>query len=288
MIQPKVSIVILDFKKSKRVLENVESIAHQNVNFNIEVIIIDNSCDPENAARLKSLEEYHGVQVHINEKNTGYIRGNNLGAKLACGKYLMIVNPDIIWHEIDALQKLVDFMERNPQIGICGPKQIDDTTGKVGMTVRAFPQLPLQIARRTFLRHIPGVKGMVAYDEMKHLDQDRVQTVDWLQSSFWIVRKSVWEELGGLNKDYFIFMSDPDLCFKAWQKGHEVVYYPKVTVRADGLRASEGGIGSFFTKWTLRQHLKEATKYSFKHLFKGNPHERYLDQLEKVEKVEKV
>lgn len=267
----KASIIILDFKKSKRVCENVKSIQAQVTDFPFEVVIVDNSCDLKNSEKLKTLNKYSNVQVHTNKENVGYIKGNNQGAKASNGEYLFIVNPDIIWPKKDILQKMINYMDKNPEIGILGPRQINDNDNSIAMTVRAFPKFFLQIARRTVLRKVPGIKNLVSYDEMKHLNYDKIQEVDWLQSSFWAIKKNLWDSFGGLNHDYLIFMSDPDLCFKVWQKGYKVVYYPDVTVKADGVRCSEGGFGTFFKKWTLRQHVKDAIKYSWNHLFKGNP-----------------
>jgi len=266
-----VSIVILDFRKSKRVIKNVESILAQEVDFPVEIIIIDNSVSEENAQKLLELTKHPNVKVKITKENIGYIRGNNLGAKMASGDYLLIVNPDIVWREKDSLKKLIDYMEAHEEIGVLTPKQIDEQTGDVAMTVRAFPKFFLQVSRRTPLRRLPLIKKWVAHDEMQHLDYTITQEVDWAQSSFWVIRKSLWDSFSGLNPDYFIFMSDPDLCHKVWEKGYKVVYYPKVTVYADGIRASEGGLGAFFTKWTLRQHVKDSLKYSWNHLLKGNP-----------------
>jgi N-acetylglucosaminyl-diphospho-decaprenol L-rhamnosyltransferase len=276
MINPKASIIILDFKKSKRVCENVESIQKQVADFLFEVIVIDNSCSPENAEKLKTLQEYKNVRVVINEKNVGYIHGNNQGAKMAAGQYLLIVNPDIIWREKDTLEKLVRYMDKHPDIGILGPKQINDGDGSVAMIVRAFPKFFLQIARRTFLRKLPVIKNLVAYDEMRHLDYNKTQDVDWLQSSFWITKKDLWDSFGGLNPDYFIFMSDPDMCFKMWKKGYKVIYLPEVTVYADGVRCSEGGFADYFKKWTLRQHVRDSLKYCRKHLLMGNPRKKHI------------
>jgi N-acetylglucosaminyl-diphospho-decaprenol L-rhamnosyltransferase len=272
----KASIIILDFKKSKRVCENVESIQKQVTGFPFEVIIIDNSCDPENAGKLKNLEKFGNVRVHINEKNIGYIGGNNEGAKMASGQYLLIVNPDIVWREKDTLQKLVEYMDKHPDIGVLGPKQINDGDGSIAMTVRAFPKFFLQIARRTFLRKLPVIDKLVAYDEMRHLDYSKTQEVDWLQSSFWVIRKDLWDSFGGLNPDYFIFMSDPDMCFKVWEKGYKVIYYPETTVHADGIRLSQGGFADYFKKWTLRQHVRDSLKYSWRHLFKENPRKKRI------------
>lgn len=278
MSHPKVSIIILDYLKSKRVCENVESIHAQKVDFPFEVIIVDNSCNPLNAEKLKTLKGYPDVKIFINESNVGYIRGNNQGVSHSHGEYILIVNPDIVWRDPHTLQKLIRYMEHHPEIGVLGPKQINDGDGSVAMTVRAFPKLTLQVARRTWLRRLPLVKDWVAHDEMRHLNYNLIQPVDWIQSSFWVTRRSVWDKFDGLDPRYFIFMSDPDYCYKCWKAGLQVVYYPEVAVFADGIRASAGGLKAFFTRWTLRQHLKDAIAYRLAHLFKPNPREAYFKE----------
>lgn len=270
-IHPKASIIILDFQKSKRVCENVASIQNQKTDFAYEIIIVDNSANPLNSKKLNPLRRYPNVKVFVNEKNIGYVAGNNRGVNRSKGDYILIVNPDIVWRDPDTLQKLIDYMERHPEIGVLGPKQINDGDQSIAMTVRAFPKLMLQIARRTWIRNLPIIHSLVARDECRDINYNKIQPVDWLQSSFWVTTRRLWNKLGGLNKRYFIFMSDPDYCFKSWQNGYQVIYFPDVQVYADGMRASEGGIKEFFIKWILRQHLKDAIKYMWAHLFKGNP-----------------
>jgi N-acetylglucosaminyl-diphospho-decaprenol L-rhamnosyltransferase len=276
MTHPKASIIILDYFKSKRVVQNVESIHAQKVDFPFEVIIVDNSCNPLNMKRLEVLKKYPDVKIVINKKNVGYIRGNNQGVSMSKGDYIFIVNPDIVWRDPLTLKTLVETMDRHPEIGILGPRQINEDDGSIAMTVRAFPKLTTQVARRTWLRNMPILRGQVAYDEMRHLDYGKAQPVDWLQSSFWVTRRSLWEQLGGLNLRYFIFMADPDFCFKCWQGGLRVVYDPSVTVYADGIRLSAGGFSDFFKKWSIRQHLRDSIKYRVVHFMQPNPREQYF------------
>lgn len=264
----KASIIILDFEKSKRVLQNVESIQKQKTNFPFEIIIAVNAATEETKEKLQPLGKLPNVKLLFNEKNLGYTRGMNAAAKEAIGEFLLVVNPDIVWKQPDTLQKLVDFMEANPQSGVAAPQQIDEGSGQIALTVRAFPKLRRQIARRTWLRYLPGIKEGVAYDEMQHLNYAETQSVDWLQSSFWILRKEIWGKLGGLDERFFLFMSDPDFCHRVWEAGFEVTYFPEVKVYADGLRCSAGGFCDFFTKWTLRQHFRDALKYQAKYLLK--------------------
>ncbi len=265
------SIIILNYMKANRIIENVNSILRQQIDFPIEIIVADNSVNIDEAEKLKKLEENPEVKVIINEKNTGYTRGNNAAAKLAKNKYLFIVNPDIIWRESNTLQNLVDYLEKHEEIGILAPKQVNDGDGSIAITVRAFPKFFLQVARRTWIGKLPIIKKWVAYDEMRHLDYNKTQAVDWIQSSFWLMKKSLWDALGGLDTHYHLFMSDPDLCFSVWKKGYKVVYYAKTIVYADGIRLSQGGFIAFFQKWTLRQHVIDSLKYCWIHKFKKNP-----------------
>ena len=216
---PKISIVILDFEKSARVLENVASILRQKTDFDFEIIIAVNAANEDKRQRYKSLQDSPQLRFIFNEKNLGYTRGINAAVAQARGGFICIVNPDIVWKEIDTLGQLVKFLEANPQVGLVGPRQINDPEGEVAMTVRAFPALGTQIARRTWLRHLPGVRDKVAHDEMQHLDYTKTQAVDWLQSSFWLVRKELWDRLHGLDENFFLFMSDPDFCWRIWEYG---------------------------------------------------------------------
>lgn len=276
-MKPKASIIILDFFKSKRVVQNVESILRQKINFPIEIVVVDNSANPENAKKLEPLRHLPNVKLFVNDQNVGYIKGNNQGVKRTKGDYILIVNPDIIWDDENTLQKMVDHMDSNPEIGVLGPKQINDD-GTTAMTVRKFPKLTLQVARRTKARHWPLIKRMVANDECQQMDYSAIQPVDWLQSSFWLTRRSLWDQLGGLNDDYFIFMSDPDYCFKVWKSGHQVIYFPKAQVRADGRRASEGGFSDFFRKPIMRIHLKDSIRYRLKHFGRKNPRKKAISK----------
>ncbi len=270
MNNQKVSIVILDFFKAEKVVENVKGIFAQKTDFEIEVIVVDNSVNEKNASLLKELEKEKNVRLILNEKNIGYTKGNNLGAQYAKGDFIAIVNPDIIWRESDTLQKLIEFLQNNSEVGVLAPVQMNPDNS-IATTVRAFPNFIIQMARRTFLRYLPGFKIKVEFDEMKHLNYTQMQSVQWLQSSFVIMKKDFWDECGGFDEDYFLFMADAELCWQSWEKGKKVIFYPETKVYADGLRCSSGGFLDLFTKKIMRTHVKDSFKYTKKHFFEKPP-----------------
>lgn len=271
---PTITAIILDFHKAERVVENVRGLLNQKANFKIDIIVADNSCSSRNSNILAPLSQLAGVKLFINSENLGYVKGCNAAAKHARGTYILVVNPDILWPDIHAVQTLVDYLEDNPTVGIVGPKQVDELTGTIALTARAFPRLLIQVLRRSPLRVLPGVRNLVAYDEMAHLDTNRTQAVDWLQSSCFLLRRDLWEELGGFDERYVMFLADPEICWQCWSRGLKVVYHAGAKVAADGIRCSSGGLTEIFSKPMLRQHLRDSIKYRWRHAWRQNPRSR--------------
>jgi GT2 family glycosyltransferase len=265
-----VGLIILDFLKADRVLRNVKLLQKQKLDLDLHIIVADNSCNSANAKKLLKLQKYPRVKVIIFDQNLGYIKAHNQALKGSKFDYYLIVNPDIIIRDQTLIRNMVNYMQQNPDIGILGPKQINDD-GSIAMTVRGWPNLFLQVCRRSLLRKLPLIKTWVLRDEMAHLDYDKIQDVPWLQSSFNVVRGDFFRKVGGLCESYFLFMSDPELCWQAWKSKLRVVYYPKVQVYADGVRLSAGGFISFFQKWVMRQHLLDSLRFLSKHLFEKKP-----------------
>jgi GT2 family glycosyltransferase len=276
--KPKVTLLVSNHSKAPRVVENIEYLLKQETDFDCKIFVTDVSCNEEQRGILrKGLNKYEEVELIINSVNLGYAKSHNKLKGKEVGDYVFVINPDVLFKERDTLQKVVDYMDEHPDVAILGPKQVNDT-GEVAMSVRAFPKFYLQVARRTMLRRFPIISSMVAYDEMRHLDYNKTQDVDWLQSSCVIIRRDFWEEVGGYNEDYFLFMADAEMCLRAWEMGYRVVYYPKTKVYADGKRLSDGGIMQFFKSWFVRQHVIDSLRYRWNHLWPSNPRRKYYKE----------
>ena len=92
----KISVIILDYLKADRVVENVKSLKAQKWHFELEIVVVDNSINESNASKLEELESMDNVRLIVNKKNTWYTKWNNLWAKDAVWDYIFIINPDII------------------------------------------------------------------------------------------------------------------------------------------------------------------------------------------------
>lgn len=256
--------------KARQTVANVNSLLTQKTDFNFKIIVIDNSCDKKNAGILSQLKNFNNVNVKINSENLGYSRAyNNIKSEIE-GEYVLIANPDILWKEKKSLAQMIDYMDKNRDIGILGPKQINPDE-RAEPTARPFPKFYLQVVRRTFLGSLPILDKKIECGGMPRFDYNKIQDVDWLQSSCIVVQKKLWDKINGFCEDYFLFMADTEICFQAWKNSCRVVYFPEVKVFADGKRLSAGGFKKFFKSRTLRQHVKDSLKYRAKHFFDKNP-----------------
>ncbi len=269
-IKPLVSLVIVDYCKGARVVENVESALRQQGEFDLEIVVLDNSCDSNNADAFVTIEHYSNVKIIINTTNTGYVEATNRGVAETKGEFVFIVNPDIVWLDKSTIEQSIRTLQSDANIGIIGTKQVNDD-GTTPETVRSFPNILAQIARRTFLRRVSYFSRVVENYEMSGFDYNKDSDVEWVQSSFMVVKRSLWLEIGGLDPRFYLFMADPDICYKCWDAGYRVRYISSIEVGADGKRCSAGGLLQFFENKVLRLHFKDALAYELKYFLKKVP-----------------
>jgi GT2 family glycosyltransferase len=255
--------IILNTSKPKQAVRSVRSLLQQETSFTLHIVVVDNSNLQVNKKLLSSLKIYPNVSLLFLTKN-GYAYGNNRGEERAEGEILFIVNPDIHFPCKNTLQVMVDYMEAHSQVVIAGPKQINPD-GSVEQTSRRFPTFFTQMLRR-----IPFLKNTFPVKHYEYSDRDIscIQEVDWLQSSFWAVKRSFWKTVGGFDEQYFIFMADVEMCYQAKKEGKKVIFFPFTSIQADGIRCSQGNLLQMCTKKIIRIHMWDAMKFHWNRLCK--------------------
>lgn len=250
-------MVIVNFFKADRLVECVRSLARQSGAQKMTVAVVENSADSGEHQRLAKAAAEHGFVLVNPELNLGYTKGCNLGVQaLAPTDFVVLCNPDIIWDEPDSIERLIAIAASDPSIGVVAPLQVSDD-GALVETARNFPTLLHQLKRRLWPERGNEIHLI---DPLAEGKTDLID-VDWLQSSCVVIRRSLWNRLGGLDQRYFLFMSDVELGRATWNQGMRVCLTSSVRVRADGKRASAGGFRSLLTSRTQRSHLRDAIRY---------------------------
>ena len=257
-----ISIIILNYNSKDYLLPCIKGIVANTKNIDYEIIIVDNKSTDKSVFYIKEkiLPRFKQVKLLQADANRGYAAGNNIGLKQAKGKYCLIINPDIVVWD-NTLQKIYNFMEQNPAIGIAGPRLISPDSSLQYFCYK-FPTPQVLFYRRTPLAKLSfGKKAIKKYlmTDWDHLDS---RPVDWLQGSFMVVRKSAIEKVGLMDERFFLFLEDTDWCRRFWKNGYEVWYYADVEVVHYHSRASDTGkfYKALFNKMAWI-HLFSAWKY---------------------------
>jgi GT2 family glycosyltransferase len=207
---PVVSAVVLAYKEEPWLERCVHALLDSD-GVDVEVILVDNGCTDGSVDRLAPTP---GVTVVRPAKNLGFAGGCNAGAAVASGEFLTLINGDLVV-QTDALAELVAFAQK-PEVGIAQPsiRLSDDPTrlNSDGNEVHflgfswcgSFGQ-PAQI--RTEPRPIMSVMGAAM-----------------------VLRRALWEELGGFEPRYFAYHEDVELCRRCWHRGLELVNVPDAVV----------------------------------------------------------
>lgn len=220
------SIVILNYKTCGLLKECLKGIKMVQPKINYEIIVVDNGSGDGTPAMMA--EYFPDIQFVEAGQNLGYAKGNNLGIKRAKGRYVMIMNPDIVIFE-NVLEELVEFMDSHPDVGIVGPKLLNpDKT--LQYSCYHFPSFWTPLYRRTPLGKLPWTKEAVNRFLMKDWDHSEVCEVDWLLGGCLLIRVKALVQAGLLDERYFAYFDDVDLCRTMWKLGWKVVYNPKVSV----------------------------------------------------------
>lgn len=258
------SIVILNYKNKNLAKELLKNLVDLNLPYQHEIIVVDNA----SYDGLKEIieEKFSTVKFIQSNKNGGFAYGNNLGIREAQGKYIMIMNPDLAILS-DAIIKLYEYMEANPQVALAGPRLIN-ADKSIQYSCTNFPDWKLPLYRRTSLGETKAGQKWLDKYLMKDLDHYKNTPVPALYGACLIVRSQVLKKVGLLDERYFIYMEDLDWSRRFWENGYSVVYVGTAEIVHLHRRqsASQGLWQTLFSK-TARHHIISFVKYLLK--FRG-------------------
>lgn len=260
------SVVILNWNARDYLLESLRSIVGQDWRSAIEVIVVDNDSRLDLSVQAVRAG-FPQVLVVANAENVGFAAGNNIGLIHARGRHVLFLNPDTIMHQ-GALDYLVDWMDRHPRAGACGPKLLNED-GSLQPSCRAFPSVGAGFFRNTPLGRLwPGNPWTRAY-LMQGFAHDREQAVDWLSGSALMLRREAIEDLirrdGYLwDASFFMYCEDVDLCFRLKEAGWRRMYVPGATITHRIGASSDWAQGA-----SIRRFHASMLRFTLKHYAHG-------------------
>jgi GT2 family glycosyltransferase len=269
----KLSIIVNHYRTPEILKICLRSIKEnlRNADFDWEIILTDGATIEKTTEMMEN--EFSDVIFIPNEKNIGFGKSVNAAIKKAKGDYLFIVNADIIIDKENAIKKLLDFIEKNKNIGMVGPKLLNVNNTIQQSCFRFYTPLTV-ICRRTFLGNFFWGKkilnNFLMRDVFKNKKIIEPIPVDWLMGSALMVRKSDLEKVGALDERFFMYFEDVDWSRRFWENNLKVVYFPQSVMYHYHFQSSKKNslFNSLLTKYA-RIHIKSALKYFLKYKFRN-------------------
>lgn len=221
------SIIIVNYNTCQITSDAIRSIFKSHTSYTYEVIVVDNHSTDDSVETISKY--FPNVSLIRNPENIGFARANNQAIRVAKSKYILLLNSDTVIKP-DTLQVMVSFMNQHPKAGASGCKVVLPDGNLDRACRRGFPTPSASFYYLTGLAHLFPKNPRFNQYQLTHLDPDQSYPVDCLVGAFMLVRREVFEQIGLLDEDFFMYGEDVDWCFRIKQGGWDIIYYPKTSI----------------------------------------------------------
>jgi len=227
-----IAAVVVSFNTGPALVECVASLRANGV---AEIVVVDNGSTDGSRAALDAADPQ--ARWVPSGSNLGYGRAANLGAAQVAGMDLLICNPDLVL-EPGAVSALARRLDAVGGLGVVGPL-IRNPDGSCYPSARTFPDIVDALGHGLFGLVAPRNRFTRRY---RLLDWDHAEAteVDWVSGACFLARRRAWDEVGGFDPAFFMYMEDVDLSWRLRDAGWTVGYEPAAeVVHLQGMSANQ-------------------------------------------------
>lgn len=192
---------------------------------NCEIIVIDNASKDGLSEKIKEL--FPKVKIIRRETNGGYGENNNLGLKIAKGKYILLLNDDTKIIDRNIFKEMITWMNNHPKVAVSSSALANPDGKTYQRSGGYFPSLFKVFAWMFFIDDIPFLTNLVKpyHPSLDYFKTEHQQ--DWVTGAFYLVRKSALDQSGFFDEDFFLYVEEVELSYRLRDKGWQVWYLPK-------------------------------------------------------------
>jgi GT2 family glycosyltransferase len=217
-----ISVVIVAWNARRYVELCLQSLADAPPRRTMEVFVVDNASADGTPEMIET--RFPWVKLIRSNENLGFSRGNNLAIRQTAGRYVALINPDVIVFP-GCLDALADFLDENPKVGNVGPRVFNpDMTQQ--STCRKFPGLWNNFCSASRLESLFRGSRFFAGEHMFYFPHDRTLPVDVIVGCFSMIRREALDQVGLLDEGLFMYGDDVDWCRRARNAGWQVMFFP--------------------------------------------------------------
>lgn len=216
-----ISVIIVNFNVREFLHHALVSLQKAMKGIKGEIIVVDNASDDGSVEMIR--RRFPSVVSIANKTNLGFAKANNLGLKKAKGKHFLLINPDTLVQE-DTLRVMLKFFEDNPDVGLAGCKILNPDGSFQLPCRRSFPTPWVALTKMSGLSALFPRTRLFGRYNLTYLSPDETYEIDAVSGSFMMLRREAYEEVGGLDEDFFMYGEDLDWCYRIQKAGWKNYY----------------------------------------------------------------
>jgi GT2 family glycosyltransferase len=225
--EPDVSIVYTNWNTGNLLRDCLKSMYELSRGFSYEVIVVDDASTDGTVEMLA--REFPQVRVLRNESNQGVARSYNRGIEASVGRYIQILNSDMLFIE-NSIKTSLDFLEKSPSAAAAGAWLLNrDMTSQV--SYGNFPSLRQGVIDALFLNDVFPHAGFPNRGTVPSGSSDQPFEVDYATGASMLLRTSVVRKLGAFDLLYTSYCEETDLCYRIRAElGMKVFFLPNARI----------------------------------------------------------
>ena len=201
----------------------------------VEIIVVDHATLFEPFERLR--RAHPRVKFLATADNRGFGAGVNAAARLATGRYLLVLNADTVLAD-DAVARLASWLDDHPTTGIVAPL-VRTADGRIEASARAHPGWTTVLGgRSTWLTQRWPANPLSRLNLLTGSHVQAPTSVDWVSGACMLVRREAFDAAGGFDERLFLYWEDADLCRRLGDTGWNIIYHPGASVTHFGGRSA--------------------------------------------------
>lgn len=231
---PSVSVIVVSYNTREMTLECLRSLREQTT-LPFELIVVDNASPDGSAEAIAS--EFPDADLIASDENLGFARANNIAAKRASAPLLLLLNPDTVVLD-GAVDRLFEFSKHEPQAMIWGGRTLFGDHSLNPLSCAGKLTIWSNVSRVLGLNRAFSASEFFNSESYGNWKRDTVRQVDIVSGCFFLIQRTVWEELDGFDESFTLYGEETDLCLRAAELGAKPMVTPDATIIHYGGKSS--------------------------------------------------
>lgn len=228
----KLSVIIVNYNVRYYIEQCINSVERATADIEREIFVVDNHSQD---GSVEYLRKHYGSRIRLIESNhnLGFARANNQAIKQSKGEYVLLLNPDTFVGE-ESIRKVLKFMDEHPKAGASGV-MMHNSDGTIARE-----------SRRGLPTPFVALLKMCGFSRRYYLSQlswEKPEMIEVISGAFFMVRRKVLDEIGFLDKDFFMYGEDIDLSYRILKAGYENWYVPANILHYKGESTQKSSFG---------------------------------------------